>query len=66
MPGNSSDDDVARLDALSRIFGIGLVIFNPLSPKSPRFTIRSRASREEPDMFYVNKYLQLMEDELFS
>jgi hypothetical protein len=28
--------------------------------------IRSRATPEEPDMFYVNKYLKLIEDELFS
>jgi len=66
VPDNSSEDDIARLDALSRIFGIGLVIFNPLDPKNPDFKIRSRAAREEPDMFYVNKYLKLVEDELFT
>lgn len=66
VPDSSSEDDIARLDALSRIFGIGLVIFNPLNPKSPEFQIRSRAAREEPDMFYVNKYLKLVEDELFA
>lgn len=66
VPDNSSEDDIARLDALSRIFGIGLVIFNPLDAKSPEFRIRSRAAREEPDMFYVNKYLKLIEDELFT
>lgn len=66
VPDNSSEDDIARLDALSRIFGIGLVIFNSLDPKNPDFRIRSRAAREEPDMFYVNKYLKLVEDELFA
>jgi len=66
VPDNASEDDIARLDALSRIFGIGLVIFNPLEPKNPDFRIRSRAAREEPDMFYVNKYLKLVEDELFA
>ncbi|HQG93082.1 MAG TPA: hypothetical protein PLN27_15610 [Acidobacteriota bacterium] len=66
VPDNSSEDDIARLDALSRIFGIGLVIFNPLDPKNPDFRIRSRAAREEPDMFYVNKYLKLIEDDLFT
>jgi len=66
VPDNSSEDDIARLDALSRIFGIGLVIFNPQTPKNPEFVIRSRAAREEPDMFYVNKYLKLVEDELFA
>lgn len=66
VPSNSSEDDITRLDALSRIFGIGLVIFNPLEPKNPDFSIRSRATREEPDMFYVNKYLKLVEDQLFT
>jgi hypothetical protein len=66
VPDSSSEDDIARLDALSRIFGIGLVMFNPLDPKNPEFRIRSRAAREEPDMFYVNKYLKLIEDELFT
>ena len=66
VPDSSSEDDIARLDALSRIFGVGLVIFNPLDPKNPDFRIRSRAAREEPDMFYVNKYLKLVEDELFT
>lgn len=66
VPDNSSEDDIARLDALSRIFGIGLVIFNSLDPKNPDFRIRSRAAREEPEMFYVNKHLKLVEDELFT
>lgn len=66
VPATSSEDDIGRLDALSRIFGIGLVLFNPIDPQNPEFRIRSRATREEPDMFYVNKYLKLIEDELFS
>jgi hypothetical protein len=66
VPVNASEDDIARLDALSRIFGIGLVMFNPLDPKNPTFQIRARAAREEPDMFYVNKYLKLIEDDLFT
>jgi len=66
VPSGSSDDDKTRLDALCRIFGIGLIIFNPLNPKNPGFVIKSRASREEPDMFYVNKYLKLVEEELFA
>jgi hypothetical protein len=66
VPQGSSDEDVARLDALCRIFGIGLVLFDPTNKGTPDFSIRVRASREEPDMFYVNKYLKLVEDDLFS
>ncbi|MFN0196757.1 MAG: hypothetical protein ACKVT0_08415 [Planctomycetaceae bacterium] len=65
VPQNSSEEDISRLDALARIFGIGFILFDATSPKYPRFTIRVRASRHEPDMFYVNKYLKLIEAELF-
>jgi len=66
VPQASSDEDITRLDALARAFGIGLVLFNSLDPKAPGFSIRARAARGEPDMFYVNKYLKLVEDELFA
>ena len=66
VPKQSSDEDVARLDALARLFGIGLVLFDTSDPEDPAFVIRARAFREEPDKFYVNKYLRLVEDELFT
>lgn len=57
---------MSRLDTLSRIFGIGLILFNARTPKEPDFTIRVRAAKHDPDMFYVNRNLKLLEDELFS
>lgn len=66
VPGDSPEDDVARLDTLARIFGIGLILFNAKNPKEPNFTIRVRAAKHEPDMFYVNRYMKLIEDELFA
>lgn len=65
VPDDSSDEDIARLDALARIFGIGLILFDKKA-KSADFEIRVRASRHEPDMFFVNKYLKLIEDDLFT
>lgn len=65
VPDDSSDEDIARLDALARIFGIGLILFDKKN-KAAEFEIRVRASRHEPDMFYVNKYLKLIEDDLFT
>lgn len=65
VPKDSSEDDIGRLDALSRIFGIGLILFDTNSPDKPNFEIRTRASKHEPDMFYVNKNLNIIEDELF-
>jgi len=65
IPLSSSAEDIARLDALARIFGIGLILFNASDPKSPEYEIRVRASKHEPDMFYVNKSLKLIEEKLF-
>ena len=66
IPKESSEEDVTRLDALGRIFGIGLILMDVSDPKMPRFEIRVRATKHEPDMFYVNKYMKLIENELFS
>jgi hypothetical protein len=66
VPKDSPEEDIARLDALCRGFGVGLILFDSGSCQVPRFEIRVRASKHEPDMFYVNKYMRLIEDELFS
>jgi hypothetical protein len=62
----SPDEDIAKLDALCRIFGIGLILFDSNNPDIPLFEIRVRAIKHEPDMFYVNKYMKTIEDDLFS
>ncbi len=66
VPKKSPEEDIARLDALCRIFGIGLILVDSNSPETPQFEIRVRATKHEPDMFYVNKYMKFIEDELFS
>ncbi len=66
VPVDAPEDDVARLDTLARIFGIGFILFDSKVPAEPEFEIRVRATKHEPDMFYVNRYLKLIEDELFS
>lgn len=65
VPTDSPEEDLARLDSLARIFGIGLILFDSKSPGKPSFSIRVRAAKHEPDMFYVNKSMKLVEDELF-
>jgi hypothetical protein len=65
VPDDSSEGDLARLDAICRIFGIGLILYDSKSPEKPDFQIRVRATKHEPDMFYVNKNMKLVEDELF-
>ncbi|HEY9229901.1 MAG TPA: hypothetical protein VIP11_24835 [Gemmatimonadaceae bacterium] len=65
VPSTASEDDIARLDALCLIFGIGLVLFDATAPSDPKFDIRVRAMRHEPDMFYVNQNMRIIDDELF-
>jgi hypothetical protein len=66
VPKESSEDDVARLDVLCRTLGVGLILFDAATPSAPQFEIRVRAAKHEPDMFYVNKYMKLIEDDLFA
>ena len=65
IPKNSSQDDISRLDALCLIFGLGLVLFDTTNVNDPQFEIRDQPLKHEPDMFYVNKYMKLIEKELF-
>lgn len=65
VPKTAGDEDIARLDSLCRIFGIGLVLFDATKPDDPDFTIQTRPVRSLPDMFYTNKYMKLIERELF-
>lgn len=64
VPKDAQSEDIDRLDSLCIIFGVGLVLFNATSPKSPDFQIRVRATKHEPDPFYANKYLKLVADEM--
>jgi hypothetical protein len=65
IPKSSSESDISRLDALCIIFGIGLVLFDNTNPHDPKFEIRVRPIKHEPDMFYVNYYMKMIERELF-
>jgi len=66
VPADSLEEDLARLDVLCRTLGVGLILFDATNLTTPNFEIRVRAARHEPDMFYVNKFMRLVEDELFS
>ncbi len=66
VPKDSPQDEVARLDALCQVFGIGLILFDASSPEDPGFDILVRPRKQDPEMFYTNKYLKLIEKEMFS
>jgi hypothetical protein len=66
VPSNSQNEDLTRLDILCRQFGIGLILFDHQNVEDPNFTIRVRAVKHEPDMFFVNKNLKQIEERLFT
>lgn len=66
VPKDSSQDDISKLDALCLIFGIGLVLFDSSNVNDPQFDIRVRPTKHDPDMFYVNKYMKMIEKDLFA
>jgi len=66
IPADAPEDEIARIDALCQVFGIGLVLFNNKDPQEPDFQIRVRPQKHDPDMFYVNKYMKHVEGEMFS
>ena len=65
VPKQTQADEVARLDSLCQVFGIGLVLFDAGAPDDPDFQIRVRPRYQHPDLFYANQYLKRIERELF-
>ncbi len=55
-PNSMIREDQARIEALCILFGIGLILLD-LNPQNPNFSIRVRAQRYNPDMFYVNEFV---------
>jgi hypothetical protein len=65
ISNKAPDDEVARLDALCQVFGLGFVLFEPDNPQDPRFAIRCRPRSQQPDLFYANRYMKLIETQMF-
>lgn len=57
MPATLTEEDYGRLESLCMLFGVGLVLFD-VDKSNPRFSIRVRAQRFSPDMFYVNEFAE--------
>jgi hypothetical protein len=64
VPREAQPEDISRLDALCTTFGIGLILFDATRHDNPAFTIRVRAAKHEPDVFYVNQNIKLIADQL--
>ena len=61
LPRTISADDLDRIEALSVVFGLGLVIFD-LDKGNPAFELVSRAMPAQPDMVYVNQMAKRLND----
>lgn len=57
IPTTLTQEDQSRLESLCMLFGVGLVLFD-LNKIAPNFSIRVRALRFAPDMFYVNEFAE--------
>lgn len=64
IPKNSSGEELGKIESLCSRFGIGLILFDTQNKDNPNFEIRTRATKSEPDYFYVNRYLKLLDDDL--
>ena len=62
IPKDARNVDVKRIESLCLKFGIGLILFDRNNKENPEFEILTRAVKSEPDYFYLNKYLKLIED----
>jgi hypothetical protein len=65
IPKSSSDEDLARLDSLCLLFGIGFVLYDKSDSDTPNFEIRTRPQKHDPDFFNANYYLKRIESKLF-
>lgn len=65
VPEKSSPAHIERLDSLCQLFGIGLVLFDAENADAPNYQIRTRPQKHEPDLFYTNKYMKIIERDLW-
>jgi len=66
IPRQTNSDEMDRVDALCEISGVGLVTFDLESPNAPAFAVLVRPRTHQPDLFYTNRNLALIERDLFS
>ena len=65
VPADAPQDDLAKLDMLGRTLGIGVITWSKVQAGGFRFDIKVRAAKSEPDFFYMNRNLKLIESKLF-
>ncbi len=58
IPNTAKPEIIDRLEAMCSIFGIGFILFNVDNKDSPDFRVLVRAIKNEPDMYYVNEFIE--------
>ncbi len=66
VPNKAPDDEIDRIAALCQVFGIGLVLYDAGNPSDPRFSIRCTPRYQQPNLYYANRYMPSIENDLFS
>jgi hypothetical protein len=64
IPEQSGEPDIDRIDSLCRLFDIGLILFNKDDPENPNFKIKNRASKINPDLYYLNENIKKVAKDL--
>ncbi len=62
MPNSTAETDLDRLESLCMLFGVGLALLDSQNKENPKFSIRVRAQRFWPDMFYVNEFAERLKN----
>ena len=57
LPDSIAKEDADRVEALCMANGVGLILYVTDSAE-PKFSIRVRAQKHVPDMYYVNKFAE--------
>jgi hypothetical protein len=66
IPKSAPESDISRIESLSLILGIGLILFDNTDKENPKYEIMCRAMKHEPDIWYVNETMPEVEHELFA
>lgn len=64
VPKQIKEEDRSRIESLCIIFGIGLIYFDKNNPEDPKFELRNRALRHEPNILYINERAKEISDAL--
>ncbi|MDR0322725.1 MAG: hypothetical protein LBI28_14620 [Treponema sp.] len=62
IPKQSNKEEIARLDSLCLLFGIGLVLFDNTNPDLRKYELKNRAQKGTPDIDYLNKNIEKAKD----